>query len=207
MTGKVSTGLWALMAFLSLGIAGWSYRYLLPNAPSVPPAIAQNLMYRPWLIVHAGLAATALVLGPWQFLPRLRAARPRLHRWMGRCYVFACLLGGSAGLLVAWGTSAGPVAQFGFGTLAVLWISCAVQAWRMALARRFVEHRRWMVRSFALTLAAVTLRLYLPIVVVSGYPFVEGYRAISWLCWVPNLIVAELYLNGARLRRPAAARA
>ncbi|HEY2750364.1 DUF2306 domain-containing protein [Phenylobacterium sp.] len=203
MNSKVSGALWALMAFLSLGIAIGSFRYLLPNTPGIPPGVAGNVMRHPWLVLHAGLAATALIVGPFQFIPRLRAARPRLHHWVGRIYVVACLLGGPAGLLLAWGTSAGPVAQFGFGLLAISWIFCTAQAWRLAMARRIVEHRRWMVRSFALTLAAVTLRLYLPIPPLLGIDFVEGYRAISWLCWIPNLLAAELYLNRARLWKPA----
>jgi len=207
VNSKVSTALWALLAILSLGIALGSYRYLLPNTPGVPADVAKNLMRHPWLAIHASLAATALTVGPIQFIPKLRAARPRLHRWTGRIYIFACLAGGSAGLLLAWGTDAGPVAQFGFGALAVSWIFCTARAWRLAVARRFVEHRRWMVRSFALTLAAVTLRLYLPIAPVLGYPFLDGYRIISWMCWVPNLLAAELYLNRARIWRPAAARA
>ena len=53
-------------------------------------------------------------------------------------------------------------------------------------------HRRWMIRSFALTLAAVTLRLYLPASLAAGLPFETAYPAIAWLCWVPNLIVAEV---------------
>ena len=205
MNGKVSTGGWGLIALLSLGIALGSYRYLLPGTPGIPPGVADNLMRHPWLILHASLAATALTLGPFQFVTKLRTGFPKVHRWTGRIYVFACLIGGPAGLLLAWGTSAGPIAQWGFGTLAVLWTFCAAQAWRLALARRFVEHRRWMIRSFALTFAAVTLRLYLPFPPLLGYSFVEGYRIISWMAWVPNLIAAELYLNWARLRQPAVA--
>ena len=58
-----------------------------------------------------------------------------------------------------------------------------------------------MVRSFAMTFAAVTLRLYLPIAPMLGYEFMPAYVAISWFCWVPNLIVAELYLSRAKLWR------
>jgi len=56
------------------------------------------------------------------------------------------------------------------------------------------------VRSFAMTFAAVTLRLYLPIAPMMGYDFMPAYVAISWLAWVPNLMVAELYLNWSRVR-------
>jgi uncharacterized membrane protein len=199
MNGRASTVSWWLLLLGSLFIAIASYRYLLPH-PLIPPDIGKNLMLRPWIFVHAGMASTALILGPFQFVARLRSSKPKVHRWMGRTYVAACLLGGVSGLFLASGTNAGGVAQVGFGLLAVCWLFTNVQAWRLALAGRYAEHRRWMVRSFALTFAAVTLRLYLPVAPVLGYPFMPAYVAISWLCWVPNLMVAELYLNWSRVR-------
>ena len=48
-----------------------------------------------------------------------------------------------------------------------------------------------MIRNFALTFAAVALRLYLPPVFIFGLPFATSYAIIAWLCWVPNLLVAE----------------
>ena len=48
-----------------------------------------------------------------------------------------------------------------------------------------------MVRNFSLTFAAVTLRLYLPSTVVLGIAFENAYPFVAWLCWVPNLVVAE----------------
>ena len=46
-----------------------------------------------------------------------------------------------------------------------------------------------------LALAAVTLRIYLPVVAVAGLPMDIAYLAISWLCWVPNLLVAEFFVH------------
>ncbi len=51
--------------------------------------------------------------------------------------------------------------------------------------------RVWMIRSYALTFAAVTLRIWLPLSQVAGLPFAQAYPAIAWFCWVPNLIVVE----------------
>src|SRR5258708_35055586 len=79
----------------------------------------------------------------------------------------------------------------GFGLLAVLWLFATAMAYRYIRARDQVSHRRWMIRSYALTFAAVTLRIYLPLSQVAGIPFDAAYQTISWLCWVPNLIVAE----------------
>jgi uncharacterized membrane protein len=201
MNPYVSKSLWGIGAVSSVLIALVSYRYLIPHM-TIPANIAANLMARPWLFVHAGLASTALLTGPWQFLPRLRARVPRLHRWLGRVYIFCCVVGGSGGLLLASGSTAGPIARAGFGLLAVIWLLVNLQGLRLAMTGRYAEHRRWMIRSFALTFGAVLLRIYIPISQMMGIEFMMAYRAISWLAWVPNLVAAELYLRGASLRRP-----
>ncbi|HEX4739859.1 MAG TPA: DUF2306 domain-containing protein [Caulobacteraceae bacterium] len=176
-----------------------SYRYLLPGAPgAAPPILANSFARYGFLTIHAGFAATALILGPFQFLRRVRLTRPALHRWTGRTYVVCCLAGGAAGLVLAFGARTGPVSTAGFGSLAVLWVTATSLAWRAALVRRFAEHRRWMIRSYAMTFAAVTLRIYLPFAFLSPWGYDNAYRAISFLAWVPNVIVAELYLR----RRP-----
>ena len=204
ITKRVSPVLWGLAAFLSVGVAVYSYRYLAPNPPMMGDDIAANLFRKPWLLVHATLAATALLVGPFQFLKGLRARSPKTHRITGRIYVAACLGAALAGLVLAAGTDAGPIAQWGFGTLSVLWFWITANALRLAMARRIAEHRRWMIRSFALTFAAVTLRLYLPIPPMFLHmSFIEGYRAISWISWTSNLAVAEIFLAWPLLRGAA----
>lgn len=188
---------WVLVALLCIGIAGYSARYLI-HPPTTPKEALGNPVGVPWLVIHIAGSVTALVLGSLQFLPALRkGARPQ-HRWVGRTYVCACLIGGGAGLILSFGSSAGPIATAGFASLAIFWITANLLGWRAAVQGRFAEHRRWMIRSWALTLAAVTLRLYLPAVMILGLDFLPWYRAISFLAWVPNLILAELWLG----RRP-----
>jgi predicted membrane protein DUF2306 len=68
------------------------------------------------------------------------------------------------------------------------------------LAARFIlrgdaiRHRRWMIRSYALT-AAITLRIHLPLIFAFHWPFRFAYPAIAWLCWIPNALAAEVYLR------------
>ena len=204
MTQKISWSLWGLAAFLSVGVALFSYRFL-PEVGPMSPDILGNLFARPWLKVHVIGAATALLVGGFQFLPQVRRAR-RLHRLLGRIYVVGCLVGGAGGLVMSFGSTAGTFAGVGFGLLAVCWIYATAQAWRFARERRFDEHRRWMIRSFAMTFAAVTLRLYLPIAPMLGYDFMVGYRLTAWVSWIPNLIVAELWMRRQMARtEPVAA--
>lgn len=192
---------WMLLVILCLGIAAYSARYLL-HPPRTPAQALGNPLGVPWLFIHIAGSVTALVLGSLQFLPALRRGARPPHRWVGRVYVVACLVGGAAGLILATGSSAGLIASAGFGSLAVLWIAANLLGWRAAVQGRFVAHRRWMIRSWALTLAAVTLRLYLPLVMVLDLPFLPWYRAISFLAWVPNLVAAELWLRrGVKARK------
>lgn len=185
---------WLLLTLLCLGVAAYSARYLV-DPPQTSAQALGNPRGIPWLVVHVAGAVTALVVGSAQFLPSLRRSSNPPHRWTGRVYVAGCLVGGVAGLVLAPGSYAGPIASVGFGGLAVIWIVVTALGWRAATQGRFVEHRRWMIRSWALTLAAVTLRIYLPTVMILELPFLPWYRAISFLAWVPNLIAAELWLR------------
>lgn len=185
---------WLLMTIPSVVIALASYRYLARGGP-MPPNIAANRFLQPSIIIHATGAGTALLVGPLQFRPGLRTRRPKLHRWLGRIYVAGCVAGGLSGLVLATGASSGPVARTGFFTLGLAWLATTVTATRAAMLRRISTHRRWMIRSFALTLSAVTLRLYLPLSIALHVDFSVAYRCIAWLAWVPNIIAAELYLR------------
>ena len=116
------------------------------------------------------------------------------HRWSGRVYIFAVLVGGVAGFTLALHSFGGVVTHFGFGMMAVCWVATTLNAYRHIRGGDLVAHRAWMLRSYALTLAAVTLRIYLALSQIAGIEFEAAYQAISWLCWVPNLLVAEWFV-------------
>lgn len=186
---------WGLAGFLSTAIALFSYRYLV-GVGLLAPNIIANLYARPFLYLHVAGAATALLVLPVQVLPRLRSRNPKLHRWTGRIYVGGCTAGGLGGFVLAFGSTAGLPVTIGFGLLAPIWVGATIMGWRMAVARRLVEHRAWMIRSAALTFAAVTLRLYLPVLQLAGLNFLLAYRLTAFISWIPNLILAELFLRG-----------
>lgn len=147
---------------------------------------------------HVIGASLALLIMPFQFWKGLRARRPGLHRWMGRVYAISILVGGLSGALLAPYAATGAVAAWGFFFLAVFWLVTTTQAVLLARQRRFADHRRWMIRSAGLTFAAVTLRIWLPASIIAEIPFETAYPYIAWLCWVPNLLLVELYLRRSR---------
>ena len=187
-------GLWRLMTLLAFGIV--AYSVVLIAVPALrPPFLRERIATVPWAVyTHLGASAIALGLGPFQFDAAARARRLRLHRWLGRAYLVGVLAGGASGFVLAQIAQGGLVAHIGFGALAAVWISTAALAYRSIRAGRRAEHRKWMIRNYALTFAAVTLRIYLPASVALGAPFALTYPAISWLCWVPNLWLAERWI-------------
>lgn len=185
----------SLLVVMALGVALLSARYLMPDPAFPAPPMVPHLARWPWVvIVHVGGGVTALALGVFQPITR-KDPRLRWHRLAGRIYVGACLSSAVAGLWLALTASAGPIASVGFGGLAVAWFFTTSRGWIKAVRGDLAGHRRWMIRSLSLTLAAVTLRLLLPVAAVSGLSFEDAYRTISFLCWVPNLLLAELWLR------------
>jgi uncharacterized membrane protein len=192
--------LWAALLVLSAPVGVYALRYWSGDPALLPFELRLNMLHNPpAFILHTSFGGLALLLAPWQFVARLRQRRPRLHRWIGRVYVGCILVSGVAAYPVAFGTVAGPIAAAGFATMATAWLTVTAIAFEAARRRRFAAHRRWMVRSFALTLSAVTLRavLLVPALVPTHWPldFMSVYRASTWISWVLNLALAELWLR------------
>jgi uncharacterized membrane protein len=190
------------MLVLSLAIVTYAGVLLVTRA--FPEKLGPSLYVHSFAIsLHIVGAMLALALGPFQFLSRLRSRYLNVHRWIGRLYLLGVLAGGSSGLYLAAFSYGGMITHLGFGILAVLWLATGLLAYRAIRARRIEVHRRWMTRNFALTLAGVMLRIWLPVMVTSGIPFEAAYLVVAWLCWVPNLGVAEVLFRAARDRQVA----
>src|SRR5215213_12030589 len=98
----------------------------------------------------------------------------------------------------------GIISRLGFGTLAILWLYSGYRAYRHIRNKEIEQHREWMIRNYALTLAGLMLRVWVPLSIPMGIDFTTAYMFIGWLCWVPNLFVAEWII---RRSRPARRRA
>ena len=156
------------------------------------------------LYIHVFAFMPPLILGPLQFLLRRLTPDARkakylpLHRWLGLVYVSGAIVGGLAGLYLAIYAYGGFSAALGFGTLASLTLVTTSMAYLRIREGNESAHKEWMTRSYSLIFAAVTLRVWLALFVAAlGIEITEAYPAVSWFCWVPNLIVAEL-INARR---------
>ena len=175
---------------LCVGVGLVSLRYLLPTIPS-PAPLPNITLNRNALIVHAGFAAAALLLVPVQLWTGSRKRIGTTHRASGYIAVLAIYTAACSAYWLAPNVRGGTIAGVGFVSLATAWIITLSKGIIAARQRDFAAHRRWMIRVSSLTFAAVTLRLWLMLSIANGIDYDAAYRVIAWLCWIPNLLVAE----------------
>ena len=182
---------WVTMTILAMLVGVYGVVAIITSA--VRPPLLQNLFdtVRPAVTLHLAGGSIAIIVGAFQVNARLRARFLPAHRWMGRLYLGAVVASSLGGFALALQSEGGLVAHFGFGMLAVCWIFSTANAYRHIRAGDRITHRAWMLRSYALTLAAVTLRIYLPLFQLAGYGFNVAYPLITWIAWVPILLVVE----------------
>lgn len=194
MKSKVLIAVFLFFA-ISIGLYPLFYFLLDMSGGLMSSKSAQVLGSRLWQVgfyIHITFGGLALLSGCTQFLSGLRQKRLSLHRNLGKVYVAAVILSGTAGLGIAFAASGGGWAQMGFAVMAFLWLYTTAKAFLAIKKRDIAQHQNWMTRSYALCFAAVTLRLWMPLFLGAlGMSFDFAYPIIAWLCWVPNLLVAE----------------
>ena len=150
-----------------------------------------------WYFSHATLALPVVFGAPLQFIPKLRARAPHLHRWIGKAYVFGA--SGSAILAVYLGaTTEYEESRLSIVITGLLWLFFTLAAWRSGVAKQFQAHRAFMIRSYALALVLVWLRVMYDFqdelfFFVTNEVSRDGTR--EWASWVIPLLVVEMWLT------------
>ena len=189
---------WLIMTLACVYIAIFFASPYLTFDPEVyfPEQREPYLQHEFALGVHVLSGILALLIGPFQFVGRLRRRYVRVHRFMGATYVASATALGVTGLILAPTAYTGLVASAGFTVLDLLMLFTTWTAVRMIMAGRYGEHRRWMIRSFSLIMAGVMLRVWMPLHAglagagLVDFSYETAYAAVAWLCWVPNLLIA-----------------
>lgn len=198
--------LWSVVMILSaLYIASEAARYFwLP--PERYPFPLQRETYQGHglvMLTHIGAGIVALLVGALQFAPGLKHRR-RLHRATGSVYCAAVAVGGLAGLKASGFAFGGVSNTVAFGLMSSVWLlTTAMALWSIACGQ-VSAHQRWMKRSYAITLAAVTLRIELGLLIfLGGLSFRETYLIVPWTSWVLNLLIVEWWPAVTRFSLPA----
>lgn len=206
-----------MLSAVTVGMVGYLVSAYIPPNITTSRIPLQGIPHYVLLVAHIFTATVASLTGIVQFWPWIRRRHPAVHRWTGRAYLFldvfpSVLIAVPVAVLAPFGAAN----QAALLTLDVLWIATGIAAYRAIRQHRIADHRRWMVRNFALTFAAIATRFFVPVMLLviipqSGSPNYGNDQLViahdtasdsAWLGLVVTMLVAERYTKPRR-RRPA----
>jgi uncharacterized membrane protein len=194
-------GLWITLGVVALFVFITSEVFLIADYPMYHGYRLQVIADRQLLIPHTICGLLALLAGPMQFSSRLRQRHLQFHRVLGRIYLISVFIGAFTGIALAAGRPGLP----GTSMQAAAWIVCTTAAFVTARNRQIVQHRQWMIRSYAVTFTFVSSR------VPNLWPrywshLGDSLAAVGVIAFtLASLLVVDLALNWRELttRRPS----
>ncbi len=221
---QLATVLWVAVAVLGqLIFAAYVLRFYGGSAASGNMSAWSSVMPRGWVagdhvgnasvVAHVLVAVLICIGGGIQLVPWVRRHAPAVHRWTGRTFMLAAIIGTISGLYLVWvrGGSGGSLRSLGTSANGIAIVWCAVVAWRSARAQRVAEHRQWALRLYLLSNGVWFFRIGLMLsLVIFRRPVgfdaktFEGpfLTALAWLQFLLPFAVLELWLRATRSPRP-----
>jgi len=170
---RIRKSWWALVIVAFGVMIPFAVPYLTMNPDDSRVIIVPGTAQYSVLVAHIAFAFVAMAMGFLQFVDRLRVQRPAMHRMVGRVYVGAVFVSGLLALLLIF-----YIADYGralsFLMLALAWLWTCWKGYRAAVRGKYDEHRVWMIRSFGITLVAVSARLLVPVLLIT-YLALHGF--------------------------------
>lgn len=154
--------------------------------------------------VHVFSSILALMAGFTQFSKYILKKYRPLHRAVGRVYaVVILLINFPAGMVMAVYANGELPSKIAFVILDLLWFWFTLRAVQAARRGKIDEHRNFMIRSYALTCSAITLRAWKLVLVPAFHPDpLILYMIQAWIGFVPNLLFAEWLIRRKRSSPP-----
>ena len=201
MPGRVTNKVvWVVFVLLAISIGLYPLMYLFVSSEfgllaSKTTEILSNRLWQIGFYGHIGFGGLALLTGWSQFSKRLRAKNLNMHRNLGKIYTASVLVSGICAIYIGFFATGGMVSSTGFILLGVIWLYTTIRAYSAIRNKDLSLHQGMMIYSYAACFAAVTLRIWLPLLTMAFGEFLIAYKIVAWLCWVPNLIFAHLWVR------------
>ncbi len=191
----VKKGLWILFVALAIIIGLYPGIYFLINRKfgllsSKSVELLTNTLWNVGFYTHIILGGIALLIGWTQFSSKMRLKNLTLHKQIGKIYLIMVMFSSVAGIYIGFYATGGFASSLGFICLGVIWFYTTLKAYLHIKNKQIELHQKMMIYSYAACFSAVTLRIWLPLLVWAYGDFVKAYVIVAWLCWIPNLITA-----------------
>lgn len=189
---------WAIIVFLSAILIinttpyytfDTNYDFFLSKGDLI-----NNIFWKTCFYLHITGAMVSLVAGLPQCFVWIVKKHRSLHKTLGKIYVIAILIVACpTGFFMSFFTNGGLLGIIPFMSIAVLWFITTYIGYRYIKKKKVVDHTLWMIRSYALTLSALTFRLY-QLIFAYGFDMdpVENYILSLWVSLLGNIALGEL---------------
>ncbi|MBL4569393.1 MAG: DUF2306 domain-containing protein [Flavobacteriaceae bacterium] len=207
MSFKLKKFGWRTVAVFSLLISTYPILYLVKGKKVglLLSKSAEILSDSTWTIGFYGhiiFGGIALAIGWIQFNEKWRNRKIDLHRKIGKIYIICVLISGICGVYIGYFATGGIISSVGFMALGVTWLSTTIGSFIAIKNGNIYRHQVLMTYSYAACFAAVTLRIWLPLLIVTIGEFIPAYRTVAYLCWIPNIIVAYFIVRRIKIIKP-----
>ena len=186
---------WIIIILLALLVSVMSFMYLFDgvNEGYLELKSKEVLKSRLWwsfLYTHIVTGGIAIVIGWIQFSKRMQTTYVKWHRTLGKIYVVMALLCAISGFYIGFFATGGWIPATGFIAMALISFYTTLQGFLAIKNKQITAHQNYMTYSYAACLAAVTLRIYIPLSFVLEIDYILAYSIIAWVSWIPNLAIA-----------------
>ncbi|MBT8263989.1 MAG: DUF2306 domain-containing protein [Eudoraea sp.] len=191
---------WIVFAVLAIAIGLYPLTYFILDREfgllaSKSDVLLSNVIWNIGFYGHILFGGLALLVGWIQFNKKFRNTNLKRHRIIGKIYMIAVLISGTCGIYIGFYATGGIISSIGFISLGVVWLYTTIKAYLAIRSKDVQLHQGFMIYSYAACFAAVTLRIWLPMLTFAFGDFTIAYRIVAWLCWVPNIIFAFFWVR------------
>ncbi|MDR6736268.1 DUF2306 domain-containing protein [Sphingobacterium sp. 2149] len=184
-----------LICVLALIIGAYPLTYVFVDHKNTflhlkTPELLSDSVWRSAFFLHIIFAGLSLLVGCTQFGSKFRDKHLKLHRVIGKIYITSALIGAISGVYLGFYANEGAAAALGFIFLGLIWFMFTLTAFLVIRKGNILVHQKFMIYSYACTFAAVTLRVWYPLLVKMTDDSSFSYVTVAWLCWIPNILVA-----------------
>ena len=196
-TNKVA---WFVFAFLAIGVGLYPilYFFTTKNLGLLYPkstSFSENILWNIGFYGHIFLHGLALLTGWSLFGQKLKNKHFKLFDSLRKIYFVSAFVGGVCNVAIGLFSEGGWVTSLGFVLLALIWLYTTLTAYTAIHNKDLNLYQGMMIYSYASCFAAVTFRLWLPLLQLAFGELLIAYKIVAWLCWVPNLIFAHLWVK------------
>ena len=155
-----------------------------------------------WVFPHIVLGIIATIIGPFQFIPKIRNKYLKIHRQLGRVYIISTVLSGISGMYMAITSDVNLPYAVGLFMLGVTWVTSSTLAFVSIKNKKVDLHKDWMIRSYVITFAFVSFRFVEDILMALEIGTrVDVLTLMSWACWAIPLFIAEVFIQGRKINK------